>query len=662
MKTIFKAIVIVILAVFMFGNAFSQNKKKERAGLDAQFLVSSYEITAGDCVYFTDMTTGNPTHWQWTFEGAQTTTSTEQHPTNICYYHPGVYTVILEVQNGAMVNTEIVTECITVNPNTATPIADFTANFTTVPANGVVQFTSISQNGPFQSYLWEFEGGMPSTSTEERPTPITYPHVGQYNVKLTITDMNGQTDVEERLLYINVVPEATIPPEANFMADRTYIAPGDAINFTDRSEGNPYIWHWFFEGATPTTSTVENPTGIIYPMPGTYDVELVIESNMGLDTLRRENYITVAETDPCVAIPEADFTAHPRLIRSGTKVYFEDKSTNNPSAWTWEFEGGYPNTLSTANTINGIEYNAAGFFDVFHSVSNECGVTSITKEDYIMVFSGPVPLYCDTITNIFPNEIPTSMSAGGSWGYIGGHNGQKVKIYADKFEQYSFERVDALIVPVAKSQANSYTSYVTFYIWDGNTTFPDSVLAEKRVYLRDIPENYNYVVEFDEAVEVDGPFFAGYKINYSGTNSSGAGDWFVVSVSGNRSGSGSNTLYVNTNDTWNTAYEKFGVRVSTAMRPVTCIVDVEDFAIEHEISIYPNPASSNVTINLGTVDYGKEISLEIFDMLGRNVYSENHNSSESEININVSDYSEGLYFIRMNIDGNNVTEKVLITR
>ncbi|MBQ3833304.1 MAG: T9SS type A sorting domain-containing protein, partial [Bacteroidales bacterium] len=356
------------------------------------------------------------------------------------------------------------------------------------------------------------------------------------------------------------------------------------------------------------------------------------------------------------------FTAYPRLITSGTRVYFEDQSTNNPTAWTWEFEGGYPHTAATANIINGIEYNAAGFYDVFHSVSNECGVTTITKEDYIMVFSGPVPMYCDTITNILPNEIPTSPQVAGSWGYIGGQNGQKVKYYADKFNQYSFEQVSALIVPVSKSQTGTYNSSVTFYIWDGNSQFPDSVLAEKKVYIRNIPENYNYVVEFDEPVEVNGPFFAGYKIPYNGTNSSGNGDWFVVSVAPNRSGSGSNTLYVRTDSTWYTAYEKFAVRTSTAMRPVTCIVDIEDYATEHEISIYPNPASSIVNIELGSVEYGKDITVDIYDMLGRNVATSNHNSSEGSIELNVSDFSEGLYFVRMNIDGHSVTEKVLIAR
>ena len=121
-------------------------------------------------------------------------------------------------------------------------------------------------------------------------------------------------------------------------------------------------------------------------------------------------------------------------------------------------------------------------------------------------------------------------------------------------------------------------------------------------------------------------------------------------------------MYVKSGDTWLTAFEKFGIRTSSAIRPVTCITDIEDYAADHEISIYPNPASSIVNINLGTVEYGKDITIDIFDMLGRKVSTQTRNSSEGSIELNVGSYSEGLYFIKMNIDGHSVTEKVLIAR
>ena len=50
--------------------------------------------------------------------------------------------------------------------------------------------------------------------------------------------------------------QQTEPPIADFMADRIFIAPGDFINFTDRSKGSPYIWKWFFEGASTNIISV----------------------------------------------------------------------------------------------------------------------------------------------------------------------------------------------------------------------------------------------------------------------------------------------------------------------------------------------------------------------------------------------------------------------
>ena len=82
---------------------------------------------------------------------------------------------------------------------------------------------------------------------------------------------------------------------------------------------------------------------------------------MGIDTIRKVDYIIVSETDPCVAIPEAKFKASTRLVKSGTKVYFEDKSLNNPTTWNWYFQGGYPTYAATSNITRGIEYNVSGF-------------------------------------------------------------------------------------------------------------------------------------------------------------------------------------------------------------------------------------------------------------------------------------------------------------
>ena len=52
-----------------------------------------------NCVDFTDVSTNNPTSWQWFFPGASPDTSTLQHPTNICYNNYGSYDVTLVACN-----------------------------------------------------------------------------------------------------------------------------------------------------------------------------------------------------------------------------------------------------------------------------------------------------------------------------------------------------------------------------------------------------------------------------------------------------------------------------------------------------------------------------------------------------------------------------------
>ncbi|MEO8147330.1 MAG: hypothetical protein ABI723_06825, partial [Bacteroidia bacterium] len=53
------------------------------------------------CVDFFDLSTNNPTSWQWFFPGADSTTSTMQNPTNICYSNYGSFDVTLIACNAA---------------------------------------------------------------------------------------------------------------------------------------------------------------------------------------------------------------------------------------------------------------------------------------------------------------------------------------------------------------------------------------------------------------------------------------------------------------------------------------------------------------------------------------------------------------------------------
>lgn len=80
-------------------NACSDDDSTPEAVL-AAFSSSNTVASNGESIQFNDESTGNPTTWEWTFEGGTPSISNEQNP-EIIYNKPGVYSVSLTVSNGS---------------------------------------------------------------------------------------------------------------------------------------------------------------------------------------------------------------------------------------------------------------------------------------------------------------------------------------------------------------------------------------------------------------------------------------------------------------------------------------------------------------------------------------------------------------------------------
>ncbi|MBR5983094.1 MAG: PKD domain-containing protein, partial [Bacteroidales bacterium] len=403
----------------------------DNGGMSAAFIASSYNITMGDCISFTDMSTGAPTSWSWFFQGAETESSTQQNPTNICYNTPGTYDVTLYVRDEDNGYDFVVCRgCIVVENNPALPIADFEANTTVIPVGGIVRFTNLSQNGPFDQWAWHFDGGTPEFATDSVPPIIAYSEVGTYNVELRCRKPNGLQDAELKENYIRVVPVSNENPVANFTSDKVFIRSGETVNFIDISTAYPYHWAWEFEGGTPATSNQPNPS-VVYNTPGSYNVKLTVMNSIGTDEITKEMYVIVSDTEPCPEAPQADFVAANRLISTGTIVYFENLSTNCVASSMWEFEGGTPVMSNDFSPINGVLYSTPGIYSVTLMVFNSYGHDSIRKEGYIHVYSNESQTY--TITVLSSNENMGYVTGGGTY-----PEGTEITLTATPNEGYEF--------------------------------------------------------------------------------------------------------------------------------------------------------------------------------------------------------------------------------
>ena len=324
-----------------------------QASAFAQFNI----VTAGTAANFQNLSSNGNTYL-WTFgDGNSSTQFSPIHD----YGTDGVFTVTLTVTNdcGSTSLSQIV-EIVT------PPTAGFSANTLDGCAPFQVEFLNASSTNA-TTYQWEFEGGTPSTSTDQNPI-VTYNSAGTFDVNLTVINSAGSNSS----IQTDYVTIGTLP-SVDFDFNNT---PGALnVSFTNQSTGaTSYSWN-FGDGQS---STAANPTNT-YAEAGTYTVTLNATNDCGTNTS--------SQTVDIIVAPTAGFTAQATNACSPATIQFTDQSTNNTNEWSWTFEGGTPNTSTAQNPS--ITYSTPGIYTVSLIASNEAGESTVTQTDYITIEEGP---------------------------------------------------------------------------------------------------------------------------------------------------------------------------------------------------------------------------------------------------------------------------------
>ena len=172
-----------------------------------------------------------------------------------------------------------------------------------------------------------------------------------YYVDVTVAD--GQ---RVELNNIQLTPGNCMVP--SFTASTTEVSLGQSISFTDNSFGTIASWSWTFEGATPSTSTAQNPTNITYSTAGDYDVTLIItDADGNSQTLTKENYIHVAES----------ITMQNGSVTTCSGIFYDSGGPNsnygNNLTYTMTF---YPGTEGAMVSVNFTQFNTESGYDYLY--------------------------------------------------------------------------------------------------------------------------------------------------------------------------------------------------------------------------------------------------------------------------------------------------------
>lgn len=267
-------------------------------------------------------------------------------------------------------------------------------------------FTAEMETPPTGSFTISYPLGDTLTSFPDSiPIVITVDGVpeGSYSVTVKGEGPNG-TPVHYREATIEVIP---LPlPVADFKASDTSTCVESAIDFTDLTLYNPTSWQWTFEGGTPSESTEQNPEGIVYSTPGSYDVSLTVVNNTGSDDTTKIGYITVHVIPGPPAGDDQEACVNqeiPPLEATGENINWY----SDPTLDTLVFQG---NRFETGDTLPGVyPYYVTQTVDGCESSSVVITLTIFALPEVTLAPIDPVCL------NTEPFELTNGQPAGGTY-------------------------------------------------------------------------------------------------------------------------------------------------------------------------------------------------------------------------------------------------------
>ena len=245
-------------------------------------------------------------------------------------------------------------------------------------------------------------------------------------------------------------PYANQPPQPDFAASRTTILEGGSIDFYNYTSNNPVSYSWSFPGATPSSSTAAEPTGITYNTAGTYNVTLSSTNANGTNSVTKNGYITVIPPTGsfCDTVSQFGGSATNYVFGSANAVTGYVGGTNNydMTAWAEKFS-----SMSTYNQVTGFR-----FFPAVAKRGTNCNVTF-----NLWGLTNDVPGEVLATKTISLANVVTAMN---SDGYIDVEFNEPIAIPADGFA-IGFER------PGTPSSGDTLATYTNASDGEYNTAY-----------------------------------------------------------------------------------------------------------------------------------------------------------------------------------------------
>ena len=427
--------------------------------------------------------------------------------------------------------------------------------------------------------------------------------------------------------------------------------------YYDEFSANEAIYVCNAKGVYYKDASMVNWTNITYNLPSIADIQDFMIYNPGTAaSLLRVAYYGrgVWELPINTSMPPApDFTANITTICAGQTVNFSDLSAGNPSVWNWNFPGGTPSSSTSQNPS--ITYSSTGFFNVTLTASNTNGPGSVTKTTYINVVTPQsVPFTEGFVASVTPTnwENYDAGNDGIVWEHstvAGGFGTSTQSAYFDNFNNDVNRKRDELRTTKYDFSSSAHPMLVfdrAYARYDNTNNDTLAVLAST-----DCGATYNLLYVKGNTVLATAPD------NTSGLFVPTSTQWKRDTIDLLAYAGQSSVMFA----FQNRGFYGQAIYIDNINLYSSLTTDEKNIENSGSISVYPNPSSGNVTINISSV-LKEDYQLEIFNLVGQKVYTEQLTPVNGSIKkeINLVPFGKGLYILNFTSNKKTSNVKVIV--
>lgn len=370
--------------------------------------------------------------------------------------------------------------------------------------------------------------------------------------------------------------------------------------------------------------------------------------------------------------PTTDFYAVQRFVCMNTPVQMRDNSENFPTSWAWEFPGGTPSTSTERNPI--VQFNQPGAQTVTLTTSNADGSQTRTLHNVVYVspeYSDVAPYLNEPFNGAPERWISNNMESNQTtWAQtnVTGRNGNGCMrlnssmtygtVTQDIFNSpgASFVDRDELVSPTLDLRYTSNIQLSFWYAYAASTPTVANITEKLSVFWSttcgrnwsQVANNANFNLTGAALVT------AGVAGNEYLPQ---AGDWrqITLTLPSIAASQDVRIRFVFTTSMY--ANDIFIDDVTVTGNTV----GVDELGQSGLLSLMPNPATDEVTVELGLAGAQKGM-LSFLDMTGREVFAQGVTANDQRLTFDLKSMglSSGVYLVRLTHANGQRSERLLV--